>query len=253
METIRAQFELDRLDGLDSEDTHHTLLVCKRLAGASVLPEFLKELSNDEECLQHILKHSYRHNNGFHKLVLWHAARGHKVRLHWFDPSFDFQEDVHNHRWMFASTIVCGVLRQDHLLECECNTQSSDGKHETMHKHVYNADKSTGAFVVEYRGQARVHKLKSIEHKQGESYTMDTETLHRIVQCKRQDDDQRDGGCITLVITSPPVRSSCKLLSALPVDQLRTVTKPYSKQELFSLIAHLSHMISHSTISGQVH
>jgi len=63
-----------------------------------------------------ITKNSYRHNNGFDKFVLMNGSNGWKLRLHvwWSDSYVSFQEDIHDHSWMFASKVLCGEIHSDH-------------------------------------------------------------------------------------------------------------------------------------------
>lgn len=239
------------LDLLDEADDTQAYEICVRLAETPTLCCFLWSLLQSDTHMQRIQRDSYTHNNGFHKIVLWHSAAGHKVRLHYYDSACTRHEDVHDHRWSFASAIVHGTLCQDHLIyeEDDDNNQAdqpvqlrhSDLLNSAMHRYTYNADKQSGEFQVIYHGPVAVRVHSRVTHTRGQSYKMDTVTLHRITDvAKNQRADvagrmEGDGECVTLVITNPPSRSSCTLLSNRTVDTARTKTRNYTRGELYNL------------------
>ena len=66
------------------------------------------------------------HHNGFVKLVVvdteeWDSPslRGFRLVLHVWDPAVapHSVEEIHNHRWRFASVLLCGALKWEHFHE----------------------------------------------------------------------------------------------------------------------------------------
>ena len=72
----------------------------------------LQGLLADEQALQAVAARSYVHGNGFVKVVLL-DEHGHKLRLHiWFAGSA-CEENIHDHRWSFASHVLVGTLNSE--------------------------------------------------------------------------------------------------------------------------------------------
>ncbi len=66
-----------------------------------------------EEILARIQQASFRHPNGFDRIVL-RRDNGTKraLRLHlWGPPSISAEQDIHNHAWGFASSVLAGTFR----------------------------------------------------------------------------------------------------------------------------------------------
>jgi hypothetical protein len=86
-------------------------LVASRRVAADLAGEALKS----PPCLRQIAEQSYLHPNGFRKIVLARLDAGAALRLHcWrFAPHErpDLRwEDIHTHRWPFASLVLEGQL-----------------------------------------------------------------------------------------------------------------------------------------------
>jgi hypothetical protein len=79
-----------------------------------VIENFLREIVSNEETLASVARQSYRHDNGFWKVVIGHRGPV-KLRVHIWNnlsmgPSGD--SNIHNHRWDFSSLLLCGGYRQ---------------------------------------------------------------------------------------------------------------------------------------------
>lgn len=192
--------------------------LCALLSRPHVLLEIVNDILNTQSLFDQVVRDSYVHNNGFHKIVLHKSAKGHKVRLHVFDvKTLCIEEGVHNHRWEFASTVISGNLEQDILVD-------SDGADELHHEYVYDANEMQGGKAsTRYVGTQRLRVVESLVYKAGTTYHMDTETLHRIVRA-----DAGESLTMTLVITSPARRPTCRLFNTTPIPTPRM----YAPQEL---------------------
>lgn len=183
-------------------------------------------------CQNHILfdkclGNSYRHANGFDKIVLL-SGSNFKLRLHRFVPD-DKQvppaEHVHNHRWPFASHILQGKLNMDLFEETE-NTSAC-----LFHKYIYNSDKIDGGFSAEYMGINNVSCVaRDVQYESGTTYSMEPEELHRIRQ------DVALAPTTTLMLTGKPISTTCKLFSNTRLTFEETRTQPYSREELLEIL-----------------
>lgn len=102
-------------------DTHFAHTSAQDLTSLAGLLEQNCSLSHVKTLLQSILntpsqfatiaKRSYWHGNGFLKIVL--LDQGYKLRLHiWFN-GVACEENIHSHRWGFASHVLQGALRSE--------------------------------------------------------------------------------------------------------------------------------------------
>jgi len=66
-------------------------------------------LKND---LENILERSYLHQNGFSKIVLYKSMDC-QIRLHIWDGYHKEEENIHNHRFHFNSSILRGQYREE--------------------------------------------------------------------------------------------------------------------------------------------
>jgi hypothetical protein len=129
----------------------------------------LRALLLGNAALEAVRPRSYVHANGFAKVIL-HAGDGWSIRLHVWPPG-GHVEDVnpHGHRWVFASWIVTGVLRETTFAE------SSQG--ERFERCDYGRDVHGTAFL-RVRGSARLVALEEIERSAGTVYARSRSVLH---------------------------------------------------------------------------
>jgi hypothetical protein len=95
--------------------------------------EIVREVLNNRQALGDIATRSYSHSNGFDKITLISNGKPEfKLRLHirW-PPGRSGQniELIHNHRWLFRSTTLCGSA------QVETFTEKDGG--EPMCRHEY--------------------------------------------------------------------------------------------------------------------
>ena len=94
----------------------------KTVADRDVLRRLIKITLNDSDAMKAVKKGSYAHDNGFDKIVLGSHANW-KLRLHvwWPDSRHDYQENAHDHRWAFASTMIIGSYRTQLLRKVDAD------------------------------------------------------------------------------------------------------------------------------------
>jgi hypothetical protein len=77
--------------------------------------ELVHSVLNDDQLLERAANASYRHANGFDKLVLASTPQGHMIKLDvWWPEDVRGQEDIHNHRHDFSSHVIAGALLMEH-------------------------------------------------------------------------------------------------------------------------------------------
>jgi len=187
------------------------------------LQNLVDSVVNTPDLWRETLKSSYRHANGFHKIVL---LQGHnfKLRLHHFVPTSTLPpaEHIHDHRWPFASHIVKGNLCMD-LFEL---AGTNDGF--PTHAFLYDSAKDDGGFTATYEGLQDVSHLKNVTYEQGTTYHMQPEEMHRIIANTEP--------CTTLMLTGKPISTFCHFYAQTEPTFEQTRTIPYTPAELNSIL-----------------
>lgn len=164
---------------------------CGDKANEAVLPavvEFFSEITNLKKLIGLVdyaasAVESFIHPSGFDKLVLL-SGETFKLRLHNFHPS-DVQrpsENIHTHRWEFASAILDGYIVAD-FYELDEN-----GEEERLH---YQYHSETG---MERKGTKSLAKYETRIHSKGSSYFLPCDLMHSIV-------DVAPTGAVSLIAT----------------------------------------------------
>ena len=186
-----------------------------RLLASNGLKESLLALMDCPDCLDNIAARSYRHGNGFWKLVLSQSST-HKLRLHIWFPGTDAEENAHDHRWHFASTIVDGTLTSEIWQEAA----SPDAV--AFDELLYFAKDGDLAPVIVPNGKTKLICTKTVVRSAGEAYTMAPGTIHRIVRCGQK-------LTATLMCQAAPARRWNRLIPKLgqaPDVEQRYLTRP---------------------------
>lgn len=138
------------------------------------LARLLHSLLSDEQMSRACAAESYPHPLGFDRLVLTPSGDDtFQLRLHVWWPGRDrIVEDVHNHRFPFASTILDGGLRMQ-LLE-----RSAAGA--TMQEFDSAGAGPIGSTQFAHLGAVRVAPTFAGWMPRGTSYCMAAAALHRI-------------------------------------------------------------------------
>lgn len=164
------------------------------------LLSFLHSILLDPRQLESVTRRSYRHGNGFYKLVL-DSNKHFKLRLHIWLPGELGEENIHDHRWAFSSTILCGQLENEVFAEA-----LSDEAREYP-EYLYYAQNSDHPAHIQRNGEVRLVCTKhSIRHA-GDAYSMAPGVLHRIVTTGT-------GMTATLMCQAAPARAWNRLISA---------------------------------------
>jgi hypothetical protein len=197
-------------------------------AEPAALRGIFEEIRRDPARLAEVAARSYEHENGFAKVVL-HEAGGSKLRLHVWRPGLGVpaQENIHDHRWDFASAVICGVLRSDEF------APSGTSHGERCHAYRYQRVEGSADYRLESIGRLRLARTQSRRIHAGESYYLHHSVMHRIVH-------DHPGVTATLVLTGEPVAADCGLYASRPMPargspQQRRL-EPEELARLFTLV-----------------
>ena len=84
--------------------------IIRRYSGRDSMLSIVTSISRDEYLMDSCVKRSQIHPLGFDKIVLL-AAPNYQVHLHVWWNHASTREDIHNHRFSFASGVVTGAIR----------------------------------------------------------------------------------------------------------------------------------------------
>ncbi|RFP64357.1 hypothetical protein D0N36_14300 [Hymenobacter lapidiphilus] len=178
----------------------------------------LAQLLASEPALTGVQDRSYYHHNGFRKLVLLQNA-AFKLRLHlWEANSERHHENIHDHRWNFASCLLAGRF-QTVVWE-----EDPTGP-ETRLDCTYTPAQGNGHYGVRENGQVRLRQRATHQLQAGDLYYMPASTLHQVT-------DPGQGETITLMLTATPVLDHCKLYAEHSIPEQDKQNVPFSRAEI---------------------
>ncbi|MGM1064141.1 hypothetical protein [Saccharothrix sp. Mg75] len=161
-----AGFVTDYRSGNDT-----ALVDCLRRVAA---PEFLRPLLA-RRAAEEVPDQAYRHPNGFLKIVLL-ADPQFQLRLHVWRPAPEYPaaaENVHNHRWDFASAVLAGGYRFQEF--------AHDARGADFRGYLYHGHDRGRTYAMSPTGEARLRCTFDAELRSGSSYLLTSDVLHRVV------------------------------------------------------------------------
>ena len=218
----------DILDkALENASLSQLISINQALAEPTTLSFLIKQLLHNPVIFKRMVRKSYYHENGFHKIVLL-SGKNFKLRLHHFGAAARIpMENIHDHRWPFASAILSGELKMDIF-----RVSPMPANAEELYHFVYSSDKSTGSYSTELKGKAFLERTESRVYTPGESYLMRTEELHRIRNTQGEES-------ITLILTGKPVSNQCNLYSKRPILEEEKKTVAYDPDDMAWMLGNL--------------
>ncbi|WP_349618275.1 hypothetical protein [Azotobacter salinestris] len=145
-----------------------------RTATAEWQAALCRSLLTDDAFAAEVAARSYRHGNGFLKVVL--LDRGFKLRLHLWLPGTPCEENIHDHRWSIASAIIAGELNS----EIWADAASADESDLLAREYRYLASVDGWPALAMPRAHTPLRLIGRTCHRTGDSYALPTSTLHRI-------------------------------------------------------------------------
>lgn len=136
----------------------------------------IKHLLANEEALGAVAKQSYLHGNGFYKLVLV-SEEDFVIRTNIWMPGMVAEENLHDHRWHMASAVITGSLESE-IWEDAASLSAPE-----YSEYIYvgkTAEKDAYLMPI---GKTRITLKEKVIHKAGESYSLPSHVMHRIVSC----------------------------------------------------------------------
>lgn len=224
-----SQMELERdvLDFLTIENSEDEARAMADLFPIWRFKTIICKLARDEEWLNQVLSSSYIHENGFLKIVLLSVC-GAKLRIHYRPPILSGNppmENIHMHRWSFASAILAGKLEVQTFGDVEMNSDVKGSI--VLDEYVYRSANGRDFYTVIPLKQTRLVTLATESYAANSTYSVDNKVLHRVMSSK-----VGGGGYITMVITRPPISDHCRLLSDKEIDVGEVDTVKISKKQL---------------------
>ena len=209
---------------LNNNSSEILTLINQSLSQPDTLSLLIKRIIDSPLLFAKMLDESYYHENGFHKIVLL-SGKNFKLRLHHFGVSSKIpMENIHDHRWAFASTILSGTLEMDMFEQ----SQLVSDENKLIH-YVYNSDKSAGSYSTDKIGMVSIHKIESRFYEAGETYLMLPQELHRI---KNQEGQES----LTLILTGKPENNTCNLFALREINDEEKNTVKYESLELIKML-----------------
>jgi hypothetical protein len=179
----------------------------------STVRAMLDSAIREEVWIDAIAKASYLHPNGFAKIVLISSA-DFQLRLHVWRPVniTEFTtENIHNHRWDFASTLLIGGYRYQEF------TPTPSGA--SFYAYDYRAQRGAPSYSLAPAGRRTLACTFDAYLESGSRYTLTANTFHRIIG-----DPERMTA--TLVLQGPRVRQSVEVFTQARVDSGPTLPLP---------------------------
>lgn len=169
----------------------HLLSQHCHLANMTIL---LSSISQSPALLEQIAARSYWHGNGFLKVVL--LDKGYKLRLHIWFAGTSCEENIHSHRWGFASHVLTGALKSELWADAanddstalprtsELSLANNHTSTLLLDEYLYTAkhqkNKTNVSAHKQYVGATYLKKLQNVTQTAGASYVMTPDQLHRI-------------------------------------------------------------------------
>lgn len=182
------------------------------------LRRLVEDRLHDSSRIRTIAAASYRHDNGFWKVVLAETD-SYKLRAHlWLEGEhlLAAEPNIHNHRWNFSSVL----LRGGYVQETFELSDRDDGL--PVLRWMYTpAPNGLAGDVIEH-GTAHVKPVSQTAFRSGDRIAMSADELHRVVTQAQQT-------TISLVVNGPTIRSDTSVytqgrLALLPANVLRRLT-----------------------------
>lgn len=169
-------------------------------ATANWQAELCAALLTDDEFATQVAARSYRHGNGFLKVVL--LDQGFKLRLHLWLPGASCEENIHDHRWSIASTILAGDLHS------EIWADATNDEHFDLqaHEFLYQAAKGAQPATTLSLHQSALRLVRRQRLAAGSHYALPPATLHRICSHGRE-------LVATLMCSGPAIAGHTRLIA----------------------------------------
>lgn len=150
------------------------------VAGPRAFQDLVGEIVGDRKRFAEVVGRSVWHPNGFAKIVLLDAPE-YRLRLHVWRRTTPIpvvvQENVHNHRWDFATAILAGGYRHQEFHAHGIPGEDGDG----FYGYRYESAEDRTAYALAPIGRRRLTRVFDAYLSQGSRYTLSSVVLHKVV------------------------------------------------------------------------
>lgn len=160
----------------------------------------IQQIIKNPKLLAEVAARSYQHGNGFLKVVL--IDRGYKLRLHVWFAGQSCEENIHDHRWSFASTILTGTLTSEIWQDVDAHRNSAEL---STHEYVYHAATADQPAYKTDLGLCHLRREAVVQQSAGAAYVMPELRLHRII-------NNGDRLVATMMCTAPTGQGTTRLI-----------------------------------------
>lgn len=189
------------------------------LAQPGELTELLLSLCKDDQAVAACAARSFRHPLGFDKLTLIDALPQYMLRIHAWWPGSDVGVDhIHNHRFDFVSSVVCGGY------DMQVYERDQGGSPMIEFQEQVSPDRG---WRLQRIGISRLRQLSCIRLNGGAGYGLSAEALHRVVV-------RRSAPCVTLFCQSAMSRSMTDVFVSPDNETLAQTPKKALTAEAYS-------------------
>jgi hypothetical protein len=204
------------LEAMLSSEIEQTRLraVVATLSGKPQLAVLLRSLLADRDWMAVAAAQSYAHPLGFDKLALV-TPRGfnYQLSLHvWWPEQVQIVEDIHNHRFAFASAVLKGVL------EMQTFERAEDGI--PMQEYQSSPGDRVGISQFRHVGDASLSCTSISRMPAGSVYYLSSCTVHRIATASA------DELTATLFLQGPIMRLWTAVFSDHRIRQRSAIARP---------------------------
>lgn len=172
---------LDRVIKVESVEPSLLKKSLSTLISESSVKHLIQKILHSTLLLEEIANRSYCHDNGFDKIVI---AKGNdlQLRIHiWWDGiDIEGQPNIHNHRWNFASYLLCGEYKHEEFV-----LRQSAPEMIKAHAYIYQPRGETGFYGLIENGDSGLELISTTILGKGDFLVSYHDQLHRVMPNRR--------------------------------------------------------------------
>ncbi|MFX4218554.1 hypothetical protein ACOL3B_06585 [Aliarcobacter butzleri] len=134
----------------------------------------INNIINDEVELLKIAKQSYKHSNGFDKILLIDKRPNYALRLHLWNPENKCDGHIHNHEWDLSGIIIKGSCKWE-LYEFV-----NDFSNESFYCYECEYNSNYKEHILINEKKVNVKKIFDINISENSFYNLKSSSIHRI-------------------------------------------------------------------------
>lgn len=198
-----------------------------------VVSRLFKAVCSDSRWLGETSRRSYRHNNGFDRIVLAVGPnKSYELRLHiWWEDDSRLSEGPHNHAWEFSSLILAGKL-------ITTDYEVIPGDDYFHYKFLLDPKGGLDARV-DYEGKKGLRVAKRKERKEGDIYFQRAPITHDVTGAEGLTTS-------TLVLKGPLTSFQSDIFELERIQGSKLPNTPFTPQEVKNKLERLEALLKFS-------